>query len=156
MDDGFVAYMRDFDTGDYEDTDYGGDDCNYDFLNGDNQDNYDSSSDDGNNSYNRVVFCNSDDSSSECGTYYTDFSSEQSFTYSDFTHELEDFCALPKVDVLHGKAKDQRRLLRKKNMIQFVKSLNGNELNLWEKHKKNKSMKANKKWNQCEMSQILC
>jgi hypothetical protein len=143
--DGFVEYMRDFDTGDYEDSYHGSvtsDDCDpYNY--------YSSSCD-------PVILCNRANYSSEHATCYTDFSSEPSFTYSDFTHESEDFCALPKVDMVHGKTKDQRRILRKKKMIQFVKSLDCNEFNFWEKHKKNKSMKANKKWNHCEMSQILC
>ncbi len=74
----------------------------------------------------------------------------------DFTHESEDY-QTPQKLTRHGKPKkDQERLWRKKKFINLVKHMNANEFNCWEKSKKNKSLKANKKWNHCEISQILC
>jgi hypothetical protein len=53
--------------------------------------------------------------------------------------------------------KDRKRLDRKKKYIQFLKSFNtSKDLNSWKKQTKNKSLKANKKWQDCEMSQVLC
>ena len=107
-----------------------------------------------------AMICNPDaldDSSSESG-YYTDLD-ELDYDLSNdynFTNEPEDYYLLRKLDAPHGKtAKDQTRREQKMESTKFMKSLNLKEFNTWQKNKKNKSIKANKKWQFCEISQIV-
>jgi hypothetical protein len=137
----------------------------YDYASSDSD--YDDSSDSAssNSDYDldtRAIFCNRDvidDTDDSCDfAYSTDWDESDDDVSNDynFTHEPEDYYPPQKSDTPHGKTeKDQKRREQKMESTKFVKSLNSKDFNTWQKNKKNKSRKANQKWNHSEVSQII-